>query len=123
MTAPTGLITAEEFSERNERDDGCREELVAGVIEVAPAPEGSHGRIAARVLLKLGAFVDAHNLGEVRTESGYRLRANPDEVRGPDAAFISNERLDRLSITGPYEDGAPDLVVEVVSPPSEPAGK
>ena len=41
---------------------------------------------------------------------------NPDHVRAPDVAFISRPRLERLGEIEGFWPGAPDLVVEVVSP-------
>jgi Uma2 family endonuclease len=116
MTAPTRLITAEQFSERDERDDGCREELVAGVIEVAPPPEELHGDIQFNVAEILRPFVRRHRLGRVRGDVGYRVRRDPDYVPGPDASFLSRERAAQFEKTGTYRDTAPDLAIEIVSP-------
>ena len=41
---------------------------------------------------------------------------DPDTVRAPDASFISRERLAEIGETDGYWPGAPDLVVEVISP-------
>jgi Uma2 family endonuclease len=49
-------------------------------------------------------------------ECGYVLRRNPDTVRGPDASFVSSERLAAWEARGPFFEGAPDLAVEVLSP-------
>jgi Uma2 family endonuclease len=38
---------------------------------------------------------------------------NPDTVLAPDIAFISRERVGKISIA--FRDGAPDLAVEVTS--------
>ena len=56
-------------------------------------------------------------------ESGFKLTSNPDTVRGPDVAFISQSRLPEPEPVG-YP--APDLVVEILSPgdrPGEVLGK
>jgi Uma2 family endonuclease len=49
-------------------------------------------------------------------ETGFKLASNPDHVRAPDAAFIRRERLEQLGEVEGFWPGAPDLVVEVVSP-------
>ena len=69
---------------------------------------------ASRINRHLDIFVDEHNLGETTVESGYLLSRNPDVVVGPDAAFISTERLARQG-DDPYPP-APELAVEIVSP-------
>ncbi|MBI2875873.1 MAG: Uma2 family endonuclease [Candidatus Tectomicrobia bacterium] len=97
-------------------DEGKRYELVKGeLIEMTP-PGGEHGECTGRIFRLLDEFVEEHELGRVGVESGFYLSRDPDTVRGPDAFFISKERLDAdLEVVGYYEV-VPDLVVEVVSP-------
>jgi Uma2 family endonuclease len=58
-----------------------------------------------------------HRLGEAfSSEIGYRLTTNPDTVRVPDVAFLSNERLAAAGEVTRYFPGSPDLVVEIISP-------
>ncbi len=59
----------------------------------------------------------ANKLGQVTAaETGFKLSSDPDTVRAPDAAFISQKRLDEVGPVQGYWLGAPDLAVEVVSP-------
>jgi Uma2 family endonuclease len=44
------------------------------------------------------------------------LASDPDTVRAPDVAFVSRERVEEAGRVTGYWPGAPDLVVEVVSP-------
>jgi Uma2 family endonuclease len=77
-----------------------------------------HGRIAMRMAVRLAAFVEAHDLGDVcAAETGFLLHTDPDTVRAPDVAFLSRARLANApsAATG-YFRGAPDVVVEVTSP-------
>jgi Uma2 family endonuclease len=48
-------------------------------------------------------------------ELGCKLERDPDTVRAPDVAFIRQERL-AATPQPSYWPGAPDLVVEVISP-------
>jgi Uma2 family endonuclease len=65
----------------------------------------------------LYVFVRQHDLGEVGgADWGARLFANPDTVRVPDVAFVRKERLRDGKLPRRFQDGAPDLVVEVLSP-------
>lgn len=116
MTTPTRLITAEEFGARPEREDGWREELVGGVIQLAPPPDEQHGYIQFNVAEVLRPFVRRHKLGKVVGEAGFRVRSGPDYVPGPDASFVSKERSANLKKVGAYRDGAPDLAIEIISP-------
>ena len=119
MTTQTKLMTAEEFYQSQAGRE--RSELVRGeVIEMVP-PNRVHGRTALRIGSALLAFVDKQDLGEVMVESGYIVERGPDTVRGPDVSFMSKQRLPPDE-SGTLIDGAPDLVVEVVSP-SDSAGQ
>jgi Uma2 family endonuclease len=112
-TARTHLMTAEELFHLP--DDGFRHELIKGEL-LTMSPSGrEHGIIIGRLSRKLGNYVETQQLGEILgAESGFKLETNPDTVLAPDIAFLSNERL-RLA-TKAFHPGAPDLVVEVLSP-------
>jgi Uma2 family endonuclease len=118
MTSPAAekLLTAEEYAKYQE-PPGMRSELVCGRVLLMPPADTRHGAIGRRIDRALGDFADAHRLGEVTGEGGYRLTREPDTLRAPDAAFISWARLPggRLPSQG-YVEGAPDLAVEVISP-------
>jgi len=108
------LLTVEDLSYL--RPEEGRSELVAGVLIREPPPGEFHGGIAAVVVGLLYPFVRKHRLGRVFGETGYVLASDPDTVRGPDASFVSADRLVTARRCGPYLLGAPDLAVEVVSP-------
>jgi Uma2 family endonuclease len=114
------LLTAEELYEHP--DDDMRRELVRGELRVSEPPGWGHGNIATRVIVRLGAYVEAHGLGYVTGEAGYVLERGPDTVRGPDAAFIRWDRRPGPDVEHRYFEGAPDLAVEIVSP-SDRAGE
>ena len=107
-------MTAQELSELP--GDGTRHELVEGVLRTMTPAGGEHGRTGARLLVRLGAFVEQERLGEVFTaETGFVLRRDPDTVRAPDLAFVRAERVPQARVSG-FPALAPDLVAEVVSP-------
>ena len=111
---PSRSLTAEDLPYL--RPEEARVELVAGVLVREPLPGESHGGIAAAVVAFLHPFVREHGLGRVFGETGYVLASDPDTVRGPDASFVSTDRLAAAERRGPFLVGAPDLAVEVVSP-------
>ena len=114
MTTQTRLMTAEELLDMP--DDGHRYELIRGELKKMAPPGQYHGRLALDVAAPLRAHVRANNLGTVYAEFGFRLETDPDHVLAPDVSFISRERLEEIGETDGYWPGAPDLVVEVISP-------
>jgi Uma2 family endonuclease len=98
-------------------DDGYRYELVKGELKKM-APAGfEHGTLAMEFGTLLNVHVRANGLGRVTSaETGFKLTTDPDTVRAPDAAFISQKRLDEVGSVQGYWPGAPDLAVEVISP-------
>src|SRR3989454_10714198 len=94
-------------------------ELVRGALVVREPPGLRHGRIAMEIAAALAAHVRAQQLGRVYVESSFKLTSNPDTVRGPDVAFISQSRLPEPEPVG-YPALAPDLVVEILSPGDRP---
>ncbi len=78
---------------------------------------GRHGRIAARIGKLMAIHVDEYQLGECfAAETGFVLSRNPDTVRAPDVAFVSQEKMAALQDDSGFLPFAPDLAVEVVSP-------
>jgi Uma2 family endonuclease len=94
-------------------DDRQRHELVDGELLMTPSPSTRHQRIVSRVHIALATHVNQHRLGEVFI-APMDVVFEDYTVVEPDLLFIRSERA---SIVG--EDaihGAPDLVVEVLSP-------
>lgn len=114
-TAKPKLMTADELLDMP--DDGYRYELVRGELTSMPPPGNVHGILAHAISLSLGVHVRDNDLGLVyAAETGFLLKTDPDTVRAPDAAFTGWERLDQVGEVEGYWPGAPDLVVEVISP-------
>jgi Uma2 family endonuclease len=97
--------------------DSKRYELVQGELRMMSPTGGRHGRIAQKLLRRLGNYVEQQQLGETfAAETGFLLSRNPDTVRAPDVAFVAAARLGDLADQPGYLPLAPDLVAEVVSP-------
>lgn len=94
----------------------ARTELIEGVLHEMPPASGDHGRVA----LTVGGLLRAHAAetggAAFAAETGFRLQAEPDTVRAPDAAYVTPEHAARVGRSPGFWPGAPDLAVEVVSP-------
>jgi Uma2 family endonuclease len=118
MSEVTRLVTADEL-ERFPEDD-CRYELVRGRL-IRMSPVGwQHGGVVVHLISFLSRYLDDHPVGVIRTEVGFRLQSSPDTVRAPDVAFVRRDRVPAVERSG-FVHGAPDLVVEVLSPDDSPA--
>lgn len=115
MTALAQKMTAEELLQLP--DDDFRYELVRGVLRKMVPAGNEHGQIALRLAWRLAQYVETNKLGVTyAAETGFILALDPDTVRAPDAAFVRQERLDEIGKVAGFWPGAPDLVIEVISP-------
>jgi Uma2 family endonuclease len=99
--------------------DGYKRELLQGDIILSPAGS-EHGIICVAICAELRSFARRHKAGAVFDSStGFRL--TPDDLLSPDVAFVARPRLLALPrIPRGFFPGAPDLVVEVLSPSDTP---
>lgn len=93
--------------------DDKRYELLDGELILAPAPRTTHQRTLLELALNVGRHVKDHDLGEVFTAPTDVYLTDTD-IAQPDLLFISRDRAG--VITELNIQGAPDLVVEVLSP-------
>ena len=89
-------------------------ELAFGALRVADAPTVSHQRVVGELFIGLSRYVRDRHLGEVLVAPvDVVLDAEAGLIVQPDLLFVSNGNQ---SMTGDRIFGAPDLVVEVLSP-------
>ena len=94
-------------------EDRNRYELFYGELVMTPSPTHRHQAVVVRLTIALGNFVEKNALGEVFV-APLDILFDEHTVLQPDILFISR---DRLGILGDeIVEGAPDLVVEVLSP-------
>lgn len=108
-------VTADEFRTSSE-PDGWRSELVRGRVVREPAPGPAHGRLAARLAVRLGTFVENTASGVVLADTGFLLARDPDTVRAPDLSFVSADRIPEQGYGAGFWPFGPDLAVEILSP-------
>ena len=94
-------------------DDGKRHEIIDGVHYVTPSPNTKHQVVAGNLHLALGSYLKAQPIGVVFFAPFDVLFSQFDVVE-PDLLYISRARRDVL--TDKNVQGAPDLVVEILSP-------
>jgi len=118
MSTQTRQLTYEEYLKTPEIK--ARYDIVDGVMTMAPAPTVTHQRILLRLARILDQFVSEQQLGEVLfAPVDVIIQKEPLRTRQPDLLFVSNEHA---SILGDQVEGAPDLVVEILSPSNTRSG-
>jgi Uma2 family endonuclease len=94
-------------------DDGRRYELHEGELSVTPAPGLSHQDILGNLFVILRGHVNARGLGKVFIAPVDCILASITVVQ-PDIVFVETARRSIMRERG--VEGAPTLVVEVISP-------
>jgi Uma2 family endonuclease len=118
MAVQTRPYTIEEFDQIVMQPENAERRLqyIGGdIVEVVSNNYSS--QVAARILIRLGVYVESKDLGHVTgADGGYRVAG---ERYIPDVAFISKTRQPEASHEV-YNPNAPDLAVEVLSPSDKP---
>ena len=112
-TTVHGKLTYEEFQELPRQDGRRQLELIEGEVFVTPSPNTKHQRAVGRIFRVLSDFVEKKDLGEVFI-APYDVVFSRWTALEPDLLFIRKERSG--IVTDANVQGAPDLVVEVLSP-------
>jgi len=92
-------------------DDGKRHEILDGKLYVTPSPNPYHQRLSKRLQRRLEDYFEAPGRGEV-FDAPIDLILGVHDIAVPDILVVGNEQqISRRGI-----EGAPLLVVEVLSP-------
>lgn len=94
-------------------EDGKRYEILDGDLYMSPSPMTPHQRAALRMARLLCDFVDVRMLGEVFI-APCDVILDQHNIVVPDLLFVSKSR--QSIITEKNIQGAPDLLVEILSP-------
>jgi len=92
--------------------EGYPAELIGGEIVMTPSPSYKHQNTAIDISSKMKIFVEKKSAGIVLYE--FDVHLDDENVIRPDIIFVQNGR--REIIKENWVDGAPDIVVEVLSP-------
>lgn len=97
-------------------DDGTRYELINGELFMSPSPIPRHQELVFRLTILIGTHVLDRKLGRV-LGAPIDVRFSGASQVVPDLIFIGNGRLDIIG--GKRLEGAPELVIEVLSPSTQ----
>lgn len=110
------LITVAEFEgfiDAPENADRLFELIDGEIIEKVPTEE--HGYLAARLVIRLGFFVEQNKLGRITVEPRHRIPEDDQNSYLPDVAFTREARKLPLVKKGSVPL-MPDLAIEIKSP-------
>jgi Uma2 family endonuclease len=93
--------------------DVNRYEIIAGEMVVSASPSKRHAWISLRLVRLMADYVEEHKLGEV-FHAPVDVRLGRHDIVVPDIIFLSEERKHLFGTQ--LVDGAPDMIVEVLSP-------
>jgi Uma2 family endonuclease len=88
-------------------------QVIEGDLVMSPSPNTTHQTIIGRIYLAIANFLEKNPLGEVFV-SPLDVFLGDTNVYQPDVLFVSNRRRSIIAEKG--IEGAPDLVVEALSP-------
>lgn len=95
-------------------DDTMRYEVLDGVLYMSPSPFVAHQNALFELAVRMREYARRGDLGRVWIAPiGVRIPGQQVPVQ-PDIVFVRKDRLD--IVAEDYIEGAPDLVVEVLSP-------
>jgi Uma2 family endonuclease len=92
-----------------------RYELLDGDLILVASPNRDHQSVSVRLLTRMHSFVEENDLGWV-LDAPFDVLFTDTDVVQPDLMFVSREREHIL--TRANVQGAPDLIVEILSPSS-----
>jgi Uma2 family endonuclease len=95
-------------------NEWIRYEIINGELFVTRSPHHKHQQVTGRIFAVLDSWSLESGLGEASIMPGL-IFSDSDNV-APDVAWISYERLTQIQDEAGHFRGAPELVVEVLSP-------
>lgn len=116
MRIPEGkiVLTYEDYVEIP--NDGKRYELLEGELAVTPAPNPEHQAASVNLIVTLSQHIRSNDLG-LLYHAPIDLILDATSVLQPDLLFIAKSR--QSIITSKGIEGAPDLVIEILSPSTQ----
>ena len=102
------------YADYQQLSEGAPYELIHGHLVMSPSPTVQHQRLVRRLNRVLDEHVQSSDAGGEVFFAPMDVHLSDDTVVQPDVLYVSGERADRI---GEQKiNGAPDLIMEVVSP-------
>ncbi len=101
------------YSDYSALPEGSPYQLIDGELILTPAPVPEHQRIGLNIKIALATFLTKKDLGQI-FDAPIDVYFGENETYQPDIIYISKER--RHIIGEKKIEGAPDVVVEILSP-------
>ncbi|MDZ8029940.1 Uma2 family endonuclease [Nostoc sp. DedSLP04] len=95
-------------------NEWTRYEIINGELFVTRPPHRRHQQVSVKIARKLDVWSDLSGLGETIVAPGV-IFSQADSVI-PDVVWVSRERLAQIEDEAGHLTGAPELVIEVLSP-------
>lgn len=92
-------------------------EIINGELFVTRSPHRKHQQICGKIFKELDTWNESKRLGEVIIFPGI-IFSDADNV-SPDVIWVSHEKLQHIEDEAGHLTGAPELVIEVLSPGKE----
>ncbi|MBW4650455.1 MAG: Uma2 family endonuclease [Kastovskya adunca ATA6-11-RM4] len=96
------------------QNEWTRYEIIDGELFVTRSPHRRHQQVCGKIFGQLDAWSESSGLGETIIAPGV-IFAFEDSVI-PDVVWVSRERLTQIEDEAGHLTGAPELVIEVLSP-------
>jgi Uma2 family endonuclease len=87
-------------------------QLINGKLIFMPSPKDIHQQIVGNIYFEIRSYLKSNKIGELRV-SPLDVHFDDENIVQPDLLFVS---ISRKSIIDEFINGAPDFVVEVLSP-------
>ena len=97
-------------------DDEYRYEIIEGELFVSRSPSLTHQSVSGNLFMSIKTFLLENPIGDVWATPGVILSEFSGVI--PDLVYISHQRRAEIA-SGDRVTGAPDLVIEIVSPGTE----
>jgi Uma2 family endonuclease len=93
--------------------EGTLCQVINNTLVMSPAPLDNHQKVLGKIFAKVHAVVEQNNLGEARV-SPYDVHFDEENIFQPDIVFVAKENTHLIKEPGLF--GAPDVVIEILSP-------
>jgi len=93
--------------------EGTLCQLINDKLVMSPAPIDIHQVILNKINIDISIYLRKNSIGEIRI-APYDVHFSKENILQPDILFLKNENIYKIKSRGLF--GAPDLVIEILSP-------